>query len=107
MENKVTKYEIVDSIHAKVKLEKSEVLSVVDLFLEEMKSALIKKSSIELRGFGSFEPRLRKGREACRNPKTGEILSVKDRYTAVFRPGKDLKAALKNLETEEKNDSEK
>lgn len=97
---KITKYEIVGSIHSNVDIDKADVLKVVDLFLDEMKKALQEKSSIELRGFGTFEPRLRKGRKSCRNPKTGEILSVKDRYTAVFRPGKELKMSMKNLSTE-------
>ncbi len=98
---KVTKYEIVDSIHSRMDIDKADVLRVVDLFLDEMKRSLSGKASIELRGFGTLEPRLRKGRAVCRNPKTGEILSVKARYTAVFRPGKDLKASLKSLQTED------
>ncbi len=102
---KVTKYEIVDSIHGRFSIDKSEVLKVVDLFLQELKSALTKKSSIELRGFGTLEPRLRKGREVCRNPKTGEKVSVKARYTAIFRPGKELKTTLKNLCTDDSDET--
>ena len=106
MENKkVTKYDLVDSVHAKVNVEKKDVLKVVDLLLDEMKTALINKSTIELRGFGTFEPRLRKGRKECRNPKTGEPCSVNDRYTTVFRPGQDLKLSLKNLKTEGNDDA--
>ena len=55
-------------------------------------------STIELRGFGTFEPRLRKGREKARNPKTGEIVSMAPHYVAAFRAGKDLKQALYSLE---------
>lgn len=101
MGRKITKYEILDSIYDKVSLEKSEVLKVIDLFLNEMKNALSNKSTIELRGFGTLEPRLRKARKECRNPRTGEKLSVNARYTAIFRPGKELKDSLKKLEVDE------
>ena len=106
MENKkVTKYEMVDSIRSKIDgVEKSDVLRIVDLFLDEMKTALKNKSVIELRGFGTFEPRLRKGRKDGRNPKSGEPVSVPDRYTVVFRPGQDIRGALKNLTVEENDD---
>lgn len=55
-----------------------------------------KKKSIELRGFGSFDIVLRKGRENARNPLTGEKVSVPDRHTVKFRPGREIKAALKS-----------
>jgi nucleoid DNA-binding protein len=46
---------------------------------------------VELRGFGTFEIRTRKGREKARNPKTGEVVPVQNHGVTVFRPGKDLK----------------
>ena len=64
---------------------------MVDLFIEEIKSAIVSCKVIELRGFGTFETRIRKGRQKARNPKTGEILSVSSHGIVVFRPGRDLK----------------
>ena len=69
--------------------------------LKEIKKSLENGSTIELRGFGTFEPRLRKGREKAHNPKTGEILSVAPHYVAAFRAGQDLKKALWNLDKSE------
>lgn len=97
---KCTKSDLVDGIYSKSDIERRSIAKVVDLFLEELKNAVEQKSSVELRGFGTFELRLRKGREKCRNPKTGETLSVDDRFTVIFRPGKELKSALKSLPVE-------
>ena len=44
---------------------------------------------IEIRGFGSFTTKCLSARTA-RNPKTGETVQVKERYTVRFKPGKGL-----------------
>lgn len=62
-----------------------------------MKRALVEGKTVELRGFGTFEIRVRKGRERARNPKTGEIVKVEDHGVAVFRPGKELKDSVWNV----------
>ncbi|MDR2618172.1 MAG: integration host factor subunit beta [Treponema sp.] len=102
VENKYTKAEIVDSIYTKTGVNRKEIRDIMDLFIDEIKAALIKRMVIELRGFGTFEVKVRKGRQKARNPKTGEILSVNSHGTAVFRPGRELKRDVRNL----KQDSE-
>lgn len=102
MSEKVTKINLVESIYQKSNCEKYVVQKIVDSFLEELKISLEKGSTIELRGFGTFEPRLRKGRKDAHNPKTGEKLSVAPHYVAAFRAGQDLKKALWDLDV--KND---
>lgn len=92
--NKVTKYDLVEAVYADTKYEKKLVQTVLESLLDEIKDSIKKGSTIELRGFGTFEPRLRKGREKARNPKTGEIVSVAPHYVAAFRAGQDLKTAL-------------
>ncbi len=70
---------------------RNEIHTVLDELFEELKSALKDDRVVELRGFGTFEIRTRKGRERARNPKTGEIVPVRTHGVAVFRPGKELK----------------
>jgi len=94
---KVTKYDLVESVYQNTNCEKRIVQDVVEQLLEELKEALKAGNTIELRGFGTFEPRLRKGRSRARNPKTGEQLSVAPHYVAAFRSGQELKKALWNL----------
>ena len=101
----ITKLNLVDSVRKKTKREKYVVQAVVDAFLEALKEDLAAGNTVVLRGFGTFEPRLRKGRDNARNPRTGEILSVAPRYTAAFKPGQDLKQAVAKLPVEENSGS--
>ncbi len=95
--SKVTKYDLVESVYQKSEFEKKIVQDVVESLLDELKEALKEGHTIELRGFGTFEPRLRKGRSKARNPKTGAQLTVAPHYVAAFRSGQELKKALWDL----------
>ena len=77
--------------------DKRIVQDVVENLIQEIKKVLVDGATIELRGFGTFESRLRKGRTSARNPKTGEHLSVAPHYVAAFRAGQELKKALWEL----------
>ena len=99
--DKFTKAEIVDAIYNKAGIERKDIRNVVDLFIEEVKGALIAGKIIELRGFGTFEVKIRKGRRKARNPKTGENLSVNSHGIAAFRPGRELKQDVWNLKHED------
>ncbi len=88
---KLTKAEIIERIFQKSGINRKDIHSVVDELFEELKGALQEDKIVELRGFGTFEIRTRKGREKARNPKTGEIVPVSAHGVAVFRPGKELK----------------
>ncbi|MBQ5998514.1 MAG: integration host factor subunit beta [Treponema sp.] len=95
---KVTKNDLVEAIYFKSDFEKYKIQEIIEKFLDEVKNSLENGSTIELRGFGTFEPRLRKGRSVARNPKTGEKLSVAPHYVAAFRAGQEMKKALWDLE---------
>ena len=97
MNDKVTKADLVEGIYESTNIEKKEIAAVVDELMHQLKINLEKGSVIELRGFGTFEPRLRKGREKARNPKTGELCNVEPHYVAAFRAGQSLKNNLWNL----------
>lgn len=88
---KLTKAEIIEAIFEKTQVNRKTIHSVVDQFFDEVKLALMQDRVVELRGFGTFEIRTRKGREKARNPKTGEVVPVQNHGVTVFRPGKDLK----------------
>ena len=99
--DKFTKADIVDAIYDKVGIDRKEIRKVVDLFIDEVKSALTSRKVIELRGFGTFEVKIRKGRRKARNPRTGETFSVSSHGVAAFRPGRELKQDVWNLKHEE------
>ena len=89
--DKFTKADLVDAIYNKSGLNRKDVQAVVDLLIVELKTALVAGKVIELRGFGTFEIKTRKGRQKARNPKTGEVLSVGSHGIVAFRAGRDLK----------------
>ncbi len=88
---KMTKVDIIEQIFSETDFHPGEIQLVIDKFFEVIKGALAEDKVIELRGFGTFEIRTRKGRERARNPKTGEIVPVETHGVAVFRAGKELK----------------
>ena len=100
--NKVTKFDIVDAVYENTDFEKKTIQAVVDAFLDEMKNSLKNSATIELRGFGTFEIRVRKGREAARNPKNGQKVSVPPHGVVAFRSGQELKTSVWDLPNAEK-----
>ncbi|MDR1863311.1 MAG: integration host factor subunit beta [Treponema sp.] len=95
--NKITKADIIDAIYNKIGVNRKDIRIIADLFIDEIKAALVNQKVIELRGFGTFEIKIRKGRKKARNPKTGELFSVNSHGIAAFRAGRDLKQEVWNL----------
>jgi integration host factor subunit beta len=95
--SKYTKADIVDLVCEKTGISRKEIRIVIDLFIDELKEALERNRVIELRGFGTFEVKIRKGRSKARNPKTGKCVEVVSHGVAAFRPGQELKKAVWNL----------
>ena len=100
--SKITRADIIDSINNKTGKSRKEIRDMADLIIDEIKNALHERKIIELRGFGTFEIRIRKGRQKARNPKTGETLSVNSHGIVFFRAGRDLKKNVWNLHQDEK-----
>jgi integration host factor subunit beta len=90
-ERRFTKADIVDALYDNTGMDRKEIRKVIDLFFNEIKSALMRRDVIELRGFGTFEIKVRKGRSRARNPRTGETLSVRPHGIVCFRSGRELK----------------
>jgi integration host factor subunit beta len=63
---------------------------VVKAILDAMITALVKGRRIEVRGFGSFGINHRPPRTG-RNPKTGEKVSVPEKFVPHFKAGKELR----------------
>ncbi len=61
--------------------------TVVETVFEEISTSLENGRRVELRGFGSFGLKERKGRVG-RNPKTGESVKVDPKRVMFFKAGK-------------------
>ncbi len=66
---------------------------IVDTVFESMIKALGAGDRIELRGFGTFEVRVREPRQG-RNPKSGSKVSLGIRKVPFFKAGKELKEMI-------------
>lgn len=91
---KFTKVDIVDALYEKTGMTRAEIRNIVDLFIDEMKDALMQRHVIELRGFGTFEVKVRKARPKARNPRTGETIVIRSHGAVAFRSGRELKQAV-------------
>jgi len=89
-----TKRDLVERVSEKHKnITKVEATAILQSFLDEIVTSLIKGERIELRDFGVFAPRDRAARKA-RNPKTGAVVDVPASRTVAFKLGKEFKAKL-------------
>ena len=62
----------------------------VKMILDAMSEALAKGDRIEIRGFGSFSLNYRPPRVG-RNPKSGDKVSVPEKWVPHFKVGKELR----------------
>lgn len=85
----VTKKDIAIIIAHKIGMAQSDVKTVIDSFLEEIKAQFRRNTRVEIRGFGSFIPYFRK---ACkyRDPTTGEKKIMESRRTLRFKTSRNL-----------------
>ncbi len=89
----LTKADIVDHIASGTGLTKVETEAVVDGFIQTVIEALKEGKNIEIRGFGSFKTKKRKGRMA-RNPRTGAQVQVHEHFVPYFKVSKELRTTV-------------
>jgi integration host factor subunit alpha len=96
----LTKAYFSEKLFDKLDLNRREAKAMVELFFEEIKSALEQGKPVKISGFGKFELRDKTSRPG-RNPKTGEEIPITARRVTTFRPAQKLKARVKAfIETE-------
>ncbi|MEH7681969.1 HU family DNA-binding protein [Priestia megaterium] len=88
------KAELIDAVATKSELTKQDSKKAVDALFETISNTLAKEEKIQLIGFGTFEVRERAARTG-RNPQTGEEMTIPASKVPAFKPGKELKEALK------------
>jgi integration host factor subunit beta len=91
----VTKADLIEEVIRVTELPRKESEAVVETVFESIIDALQKNDKIEIRGFGSFRTRERRGRTG-RNPKTGAKVEVPAKRIAFFKPSKELRDYVNN-----------
>ena len=80
-------------------ISKKDTEIVVNTIFDSMAMALKEGERIEIRGFGSFQVKVREAREG-RNPKTGEPVHISAKRTPFFKVGKELKEMVDEVPLE-------
>ena len=86
----LTKADLIAEVEKITELKRSDSEIIVETIFENIIQALQKGDKIEIRGFGSFPTRDRRGRVG-RNPKTGAKVEVPPKKIPFFKPSKELK----------------
>jgi len=90
MNETMTKADLVEEVIRSTELPRKDSEIIVETVFESIIQALQTGDKIEIRGFGSFRTRERRGRTG-RNPKTGAKVDVPAKKIPFFKPSKELK----------------
>ncbi|MBI0578677.1 HU family DNA-binding protein [Neobacillus cucumis] len=90
----MNKTELINAVATQTELAKKDATKAVDALFEVISNTLSKEEKIQLIGFGTFEVRERAARTG-RNPQTGEEMQIAASKVPAFKPGKELKEAVK------------
>jgi integration host factor subunit beta len=95
----LTKADLIEEVLRLTELPRKESETIVETIFDSIIAALQKGEKIEIRGFGSFRTRQRRGRVG-RNPKTGAKVEVPAKKIPFFKPSKELKDFVNSAEAQ-------
>lgn len=90
----MTKAEIVNEIAKSTGIEKTNVQTVVEAFMESVKGSVANGEAVYLRGFGSFIIKHR-AQKAARNITQKTTLTIPEHDIPAFKPAKVFVASVK------------
>jgi integration host factor subunit beta len=93
----LTKADLIEEVLRVTEVPRRDSETIVETIFESIIQSLQKGEKIEIRGFGSFRTRQRRGRVG-RNPKTGEKVDVPAKKIPFFKPSKELKDFVNTAE---------
>lgn len=90
----MTKADIVSEIAKSTGVEKVQVQTIVEAFMESVKDSLTKKNNVYLRGFGSFIVKKR-AKKVARNISKNTTITIPEHNIPAFKPAKSFAAKVK------------
>ncbi|MEG1700728.1 MAG: HU family DNA-binding protein [Alistipes sp.] len=90
----MTKADIVSEIAKSTGVEKVQVQSIVESFMDSVKASLIKKNNVYLRGFGSFIVKKR-AKKVARNISKNTTITIPAHNIPAFKPAKSFAVKVK------------
>ena len=91
----VTRKDIARTIADQLGLTQIQAIQIVKRLFDAIVNTLAEESRVELRNFGVFEVRRRKGHKS-RNPRTGEKVIVPEKRVVIFKPGQALEERVES-----------
>lgn len=89
----MNKSELIEKMAKDADISKTAANSALNSLLEGITKSLKKNQKVTLVGFGTFSTTRRKARKG-RNPQTGEVIKIKAKKVAKFKPGKKLETSI-------------
>ena len=86
----MTKADLLEEVARVVEVTRKESEVIVETIFDSMVKSVRNGDKVEIRGFGSFRTRERRGRIG-RNPKSGEKVTVPPKIIPFFKPSKELR----------------
>ncbi|MEG0807985.1 MAG: HU family DNA-binding protein [Alistipes sp.] len=90
----MTKADIVSEIAKSTGVEKVQVQSIVESFMDSVKASLIKNNNVYLRGFGSFIIKKR-AKKVARNISKNTTITIPAHNIPAFKPAKSFAVKVK------------
>ena len=95
----LTKKDLVNSVYMQIGFSKQISENLIDEFLSNIISSLITEGTLKISNFGTFSIRKKKERIG-RNPKTKEEKIISSRNVVLFKPSKDFKILINQIDNE-------
>ncbi len=92
----LTKKDLVNQVYMQIGFSKQVSESLIDEFFLLIIESLINEGKIKLSKFGTFYIRSKKSRIG-RNPKTKEIKTISKREVVLFKPSKEFKNLINQI----------
>lgn len=90
----MSKTELINAVSENAELTKKDATKAVEAVFTSIQESLANGENVQIIGFGNFEVRDRAARKG-RNPQTGAEIEIKATKVPAFKPGKQLKDAVK------------
>ena len=89
--------DVIRSIQVRFKhMRTTDAAAILDTVADTMIDAVASGDRIEIRGFGTFQPRLRAAKMGY-NPSTGQPQAIAANTTVLFKPSRELTKKMNGL----------
>ena len=91
----LNKEDLINRVIEKTKMNRNEVETIVDSFLDAIVDGIVKGEEVKIVRFGKFNAKYRASRNIV-NPATKEIMRLPALGNVLFRPSQNVKDLLNN-----------